>query len=150
MANSPVQVVGQSPEPATSPGITATNLPQLINNGVPANARTVYGGIIGLLLLLLGSGTTIYTTKEDTRELLDRHMQEGHPQIKQLEDKVREMETNWKKVADSQERMGKHIYSQALKLDYTITLLRWANNGKTGPEPEYPKEIQILQYEVMK
>lgn len=117
----------------------------------PTNPRTI-GAIVAMVLL--GGGTAYGTAttvqyKNEMQFMIREHMGEGHPEIKELEKRVGEMERMMREMAVSNERMLKRADITLLLLMYNQEFVAYINNGKKGEPPAMPAELKRLQFDLI-
>ena len=114
------------------------------------NPKTI-GALLGMTVLgsgtIYGAATNIETRKEMS-EMLGDHMHSGHPEVREMEFKLREVEMMMKEVKTGLDRMTRRADLTLLMVVYNQEVTAYLLNGKQGEIPRMPSKISDLQFEL--
>lgn len=109
------------------------------------------GALLGITVL---SGGTIYgaasniETRQEMAQMLGDHMHSGHPEMRDMEKKLSEVEYMIKAMSLDLERMTRRADLTLLMVVYNQEVTAYLLNGKKGEIPRMPPKINELQFEL--
>ena len=126
---------------------------QAHNIPYPTSSKGIVAALIGMLFL--GGGTAYGTvssiqTKDEMRDILAAHMKEGHPEIKEMERSMIELQFMVKELKVLNDRMVRRADLTLLLVFFNQEMVEYIENGRKGQAPVMPPQIKQLQFELIR
>ena len=133
--------------------INRTTLSQIPNQLPMNNPKSLLVALIAMLFL--GGGTAYGTvtsiqSKDEMRAILADHMREGHPEIKEMERNMIELQFLVKELKVLNDRIVRRADLTLLLVSYNQEMVEYIENGRKGPAPLMPSQIKQLQFELIR